>query len=63
MAQNKHKYRVNVYLGKEMYERFEKEAEAMHISIATLTKIILATGYEFAVQLEKKGGINNGEGK
>ena len=63
MAQNKHKYRVSIYLGKEMYERFEKEAEMMNISIATLTKIILATGYQLATNLEKKGVIPNGESK
>lgn len=63
MAQNKHKYRVSIYLGKEMYERFEKEAEMMNISIATLTKIILQTGYQLATNLEKKGGIPNGESK
>lgn len=63
MAQNKHKYRVSIYLGKEMYERFEKEAEMMNISIATLTKIILETGYQLATNLEKKGAIPNGENK
>lgn len=59
MAQSKHKYRVSVYLGKDMYERFEREAMAMNISVATFTRILLETGYQFAKGLEK--GDNNGK--
>lgn len=67
MPQTKHKYRVSLYLGKDLYERFEQEAQFMGISVATFTKIILTTGYEFAKGLEsemieKKGGKKgNGE--
>lgn len=60
MAKSNHKYRVSVYLGKEMYARFEEEAEAMGVSIATFTRILLETGYQFAKGLEK-GGKDNGK--
>lgn len=58
-TKSNHKYRVNVYLGKELYERFEQEAKAMGISVATFTKILLNTGYEFAKGIEK-GGVTYG---
>ena len=67
MAQTKHKYRVSVYLGKELYEELEKTALIMGVSIATVTKIVLNTGYEFAKSMDKKlqekGGNINGENK
>lgn len=55
MAKSNHKYRVSVYLGKDMYSRFEIEAEAMGVSVATFTRILLETGYQFARGLEKGG--------
>ena len=62
-----HKYRVNVYLGKDLYNELEKMAKLMGISVATITKIVLNTGYEFAKNLDKKfvekGGNQNGENK
>lgn len=61
MPKAKHKYRVNVYLGKEVYQELDQDAEIMGISISTLTKILITTGYQFAKGVEKrfkKGGIN-----
>ena len=61
MPKAKHKYRVGVYLGKEVYQELDQDAEIMGISISTLTKILITTGYQFAKGVEKrfkKGGIN-----
>lgn len=54
MPQNKHKYRVSIYLGKELYEQFKEGAMLMGISVSTFAKIILNTGFELSKTLEKK---------
>ena len=59
MAQPKHKYRVNVYLGKDIYSRLEEQANVFNMPIATLTKLLIETGFAFADQLERSG--NNGK--
>lgn len=59
MAQSKHKYRVSVYLGKDIYSRLEEQARVFNIPIATLTKLLIETGFSFADQLER--GFNNGK--
>lgn len=56
-----HKYRVSVYLGKELYSQIEQMAKALSIPVATATKILLSTGFELSKTLEpsiKKGGQN-----
>ncbi len=58
--QNKHKYRVSIYLGKDNYEELQSIAEKMMIPIATLCKIIFATGLELSKQIEK-GALSNGD--
>ena len=60
MAQSKHKYRVSVYLGKDIYTELEKQAYVFGMSIASLTKLLIETGFAFANAMEK-GGNNNGE--
>lgn len=63
MTKSNHKYRVNVYLGKEVYQELERDAEFMGVSIATLTKILITTGYQFTKGVEsnfKKGEKRNG---
>ena len=65
MTKSNHKYRVNVYVGKEVYKELEQDAEFMGVSIATLTKILITTGYQFAKGVEsnyknKKGEKSNG---
>lgn len=57
--QNKHKYRVQVYLGKELFEKLKEMSEFMGVPIATVTKIVLKTGFELTDMLEKsfKDGI------
>lgn len=60
--QAKHKYRVQVYLGKELYERLEEIAKFMGVPISTATKLILNTGFEFGTMMEKavlKNVVNN----
>lgn len=53
MAQAKHKYRVNVYLGKDIYSRIEEQAKIFNMPIATLTKLLIETGFAFADQIER----------
>lgn len=48
-----HKYRATVYLGKETYERLEKDSQLIGVSIATLCKILITTGYQFSSMVEK----------
>lgn len=64
-TKSNHKYRVSVYLGKELYDELDKSAKIMGVSLSTLCKIVLNTGYELSKSLENrvKGGINNGEVK
>lgn len=54
MAQSKHKYRVSVYLGKELYTKFEAMAKVFGISVASLTKLMLDNGVAFAEQMERQ---------
>lgn len=54
MTQSKHKYRVSIYLGKELYEELEKSANMMGISVATLARILLNTGNELSKTLERR---------
>lgn len=63
MPQNKHKYRVNVYLGKDLYEDLQKTAEYMGISLSTMCKIVLSTGYELSKSFENKTkeGLNGNQ--
>jgi predicted DNA-binding protein len=60
--QDKHKYRVQIYLGKEMYERLESISKFMGIPVATVAKLILNTGFELSNVLENqmKKGLENG---
>lgn len=60
-----HKYRVSVYLGKELYSQIEQMAKALDIPMATTTKLLLSTGFELSKTLEpslkkslEKGGQN-----
>ena len=60
--QDKHKYRVQIYLGKEMYEKLEGISKFMGIPEATVAKLILNTGFELSTVLETqlKKGLDNG---
>lgn len=65
MPQSKHKYRVSIYLGKEIYENLSDMANVIGISLSTMAKLILTTGYELSKKLDndfsKKGGKSNGD--
>lgn len=50
-----HKYRVSVYLGKELYETLSGMAKFMNIPLATATRILLETGVKLGSALDNKG--------
>ena len=56
--QDKHKYRVQVYLGKELYEKLEELSKFMGIPVATVAKLLLKTGFELSNAIEKKMELN-----
>lgn len=63
MPKSNHKYRVNVYLGKEIYEELEQTSNIMGVSVSTLAKILITTGYGLSKSVEnkfKKGQETNG---
>ena len=59
-----HKYRANVYLGKELDNTLSEMSKELKISKSTLIKILIETGFQFATGIEntlKKGGLKNGD--
>lgn len=48
-----HKYRVSVYLGKELFDDLNGIANFLGIPLASLCKILLQTGKEFADSMER----------
>lgn len=65
-TKSNHKYRVTIYLGKELYQELDKTSKIMGVSMATICKIVLNTGYELSKVIEnnmKGGNITNGEVK
>lgn len=62
--QDKHKYRVQVYLGKELYEKLEELSNFMGIPVATVAKLLLKTGFELSNAIERKMELSiNGKDK
>lgn len=57
MPKSNHKYRVSVYLGKEMYEQIDCIADALQIPLSTAVKIILSTGFEVSKTFNKQADI------
>lgn len=57
--QPKHRYRVNVYLGKEAYDQMKDLADVVGLPVATMTRVIIETGLQIARQVEK-GDKDNG---
>lgn len=51
--QPKHRYRVNVYLGKEAYDQMQELAELIGLPLATMTRVIIETGLQISRQIEK----------
>lgn len=58
MTKPNHKYRVSVYLGKDMFNELDQLARIMGVSVATITRVLISTGYEISKSLE--GGFNYG---
>lgn len=54
-----HKYRVSVYLGKDIYNELDQLANLMNVSVSTIARVLISTGYEISKSIEK-GGILNG---
>lgn len=50
-----HKYRVSVYLGKELYATISGMADLMKIPVATATRILLETGVQLGKVYDKQG--------
>ena len=56
-----HKYRVSIYLGKELYNKLDVLSNELHITISSLAKILLQTGFTLGDAIERS--ITNGESK
>lgn len=50
-----HKYRVSLYLGKDLYNTLNGMAQFMNIPLATATRILLETGVKLGSALDAKG--------
>lgn len=49
-----HKYRVSIYLGKDLYETLNGMARFLDLPMATMTKILLQTGVQIGNALDAK---------
>lgn len=49
-----HKYRVSVYLGKDLFNKMNDMARFINLPISTLTRILLETGVNIGVALDAK---------
>ena len=58
MPKTKHRYRVSVYLGKENYEQLERLAVGLNLPVASMTRVLIETGFQVARAIEK-GDQNN----
>lgn len=61
MPQQKHKYRVSLYLGKETYEEIEKLSDFLGLPVATTARVILETGLQISKSLERRAKENGNE--
>ena len=53
MPKTKHRYRVSVYLGKENYEQLESLAVGLNLPVASMTRVLIETGFQVARAIEK----------
>lgn len=49
----KHKYRTNVYLGKENYEAIASLATSLGLSVSQVCRILLDTGLQIGQSLDR----------
>ena len=59
MNKNNNKYRLTIYLGKELYEKLSQVSEMLGIPLSTTTRILLETGIQIGEALEKGVNIND----
>ena len=59
MNKYNNKYRLTIYLGKELYEKLTQLSNMIGISLSTTTKILLQTGLQIGEALEKGVNIND----
>lgn len=58
MPKTKHRYRVSVYLGKENYEQLEGLAVGLNLPVASMTRVLIETGFQVARAIEKGDKTN-----
>ena len=58
MNKNNNKYRLTIYLGKELYDKLSQISDILGIPLSTTTRIILQTGLQISEALEKGVNIN-----
>ena len=56
----KNTYKVNVYLGKELYNQFKIMGEFFGLSVSQVARMILNTGVQLEKMMEEKGVFKNG---
>lgn len=59
MNKYNNKYRLTIYLGKELYEKLTQLSNMIGIPLSTTTKILLQTGLQIGEALEKGVNIND----
>ena len=53
LMKNKHKYRTNVYLGKDNYEAINSLATSLGLSVSQVCSILLDTGLKVGQSLDR----------
>ena len=51
---SKHKYRVSVYLGKELYGLLDGVAKMLNIPLSTAVRIMIETGVQLGRSMDKE---------
>ena len=59
MNKNNNKYRLTIYLGKELFEKLTQVSEMLGIPLSTATRILLETGIQIGEALEKGVNLND----
>lgn len=54
MNKYNNKYRLTIYLGKEVYENLKQLSEFLGVPLSTSARIILQTGLQISHALEKE---------
>ena len=62
-TKRKNTYKVNVYLGKELYNQFKEMGDFFGLSVSQIARMILNTGVQLEKMMEEKGVFKNGTKK